>query len=55
MKHPVWLEGDGFLDEQGRYYPESAVREAIAVVARMVDWFNALPAETRRAIEEAMR
>lgn len=52
MTHPVWLEGDGFLDAEGRYYPEQAVREAIAVVARLIDWLNALPPETRAAIEE---
>jgi hypothetical protein len=51
----VWLEGDGFLDAEGRYYPEENIRAAVAVVAQFGEWFNALPDEVRRAIEELPR
>jgi hypothetical protein len=40
---PVWLEGDGFIDHNGRYYSEATVRAAIKDVNRLLKWYRSLP------------
>jgi hypothetical protein len=41
----VYVEGEGLLTEDGRYFPEANVRAAMEVLNRMVEWINGLPPE----------
>lgn len=49
---PVYLEGEGALTEDGRFFTEAQLQEMIAVVRRLCDWWESLSPETRAALTE---
>jgi hypothetical protein len=44
---PVWVEGEGILDVDGRFYPEANVRATIDKMNQICAWLNTLPTETQ--------
>lgn len=43
-KHPVWLEGDGFITESGQYFSEKTVRNTLRAI---MEWWESLTPEMR--------
>ena len=44
---PVWVDGEGAISPDGRFYPESVIRAAVKAIA---DWWGALTDEEREAM-----
>jgi hypothetical protein len=49
VTRPVWLKGEGFITDDGRFWPESVVRAAILAIG---EWWGGLSDQDRWQLQQ---